>query len=151
MVSSHWNVSLMGRMATDMALLSREQMKATAVAREMRVMASMERGGDDDGVMEVLICCWFGEGRVRVFWRRWRRRSEVVIRRRAAVREDLAHLELATAWVVVAVFFRLVEWRCVEKTGEGNTFKILFLWRNWFICRSGMEGERVELEEWRSV
>lgn len=43
-VSSHWNASLIGRMATDMALLSREQMKATAVAREMRVMASIERG-----------------------------------------------------------------------------------------------------------
>jgi hypothetical protein len=50
------------------------------------------------------------------------------------VREDLAHLGLPTAWVVVAVFFRLlVEWRCVEKTGEGNALKMVFLWRIWFI------------------
>lgn len=67
MVSSHWNVSLIGRIATDMALLSREQMKAMAVASEMRVMASVERGGDGDGVVAVICCCWSGEGRVRVF------------------------------------------------------------------------------------
>jgi hypothetical protein len=44
-----------------------------------------------------------------------------------------------------------VEWRCVEKTGEGNALKMVFLWRIWFIWESGMEEERIELEERRSV
>lgn len=60
-------------------------------------------------------------------------------RRRAAVREDLVHLGLVTAWVTV--FFRLVEWRCV------CALKTVFLWRIWFICRGGMEGKGVVVRE----